>query len=116
MRFFIVTIFSVIVAACSKDNSLGNEMKTIQFSSIEPTQGPAGQIVVIEGEGFGDYLEDNDLKFNGKSAKIITASTSRLVVVVPEGSITGPITLKVGSRNAVSEMDFEVITSSTTSL
>nr|WP_299386511.1 IPT/TIG domain-containing protein [Allomuricauda sp.] len=104
-------VFMILFPACSKEEPANHNSKTILFWSIEPTKGRVGEIVVVEGEGFGDFLEDNDLRFNGKSAAIVTASTTRLVVTVPEGATTGPITLKVKERKVTSNMDFEVMAS-----
>ena len=105
-----VLVMALFVVHCSNDDTLTRTpKKNTKIHSVEPTSGPIDQIVVVEGLDFGDRMEHNTVKFNGHSATIITASTTRLVVVVPKGAKTGPITVSVGSKTAKSNVDFVVI-------
>ncbi|SHG55579.1 IPT/TIG domain-containing protein [Flagellimonas flava] len=102
-------LFTLLVFSCGNDdNYKGPDTKHTQIKSIEPICGPIGEVVVIEGKDFGDFLEDNIVEFDGHNALIKTASTSRLVVVVPSGADSGPVTVKVGSKTAESDVDFVV--------
>ncbi|MCL6274136.1 IPT/TIG domain-containing protein [Muricauda sp. 2012CJ35-5] len=99
----------VAAFACNKDDVDTFDGTVTTISSVQPTTGPIGEIVVLEGKGFGDFLEDNTIQFNGKKAEIITASTTRLVVTVPSGATTGPITLTVNGIKVSSATNFKVI-------
>lgn len=102
-------LFAMLVFSCGNDDNLnGSKWKQTQIESVEPMSGAIGEIVVIEGKDFGDLMEENTVKFNDHIASIITASTTRLVVTVPKGAKSGPVTVKVGSRTAKSDTDFVV--------
>ncbi|WP_431124825.1 IPT/TIG domain-containing protein [Flagellimonas flava] len=102
-------LFAILIFSCGNDDSLnGLKGKQTQIESVEPMSGAIGEIVVIEGKGFGDMMEENRVKFNGHTASIITASITRLVVTVPNGAESGPVTVKVGGKTAKSNTDFVV--------
>ena len=106
---YFLLLLLVAAFGCNKDDVDTYDRTVTTISSVQPTTGPTGEIVVLEGKGFGDFLEDNTIEFNGKEAEIITASTTRLVVTVPSGATTGPITLTVNGIKVKSATDFEVI-------
>lgn len=108
LKTFNLFILILVLSCSNDDNFTGSNEKHTQIESVEPISGAVGEIVVIEGLDFGDRMEDNIIKFNGIQASILTASTSRLVVYVPANATTGPISVKVDTRIAKSEVDFVV--------
>lgn len=64
-------------------------------SGIYPTSGYTLSQVVISGEDFGDRLEPISVHFGDKAAEIVSCKNNRIIVVVPEGAVTGDIVLKV---------------------
>lgn len=81
---------------------------TPEITSFEPTTGEAGSLVTITGENFSSTLDDNVVKFNDVTATVTIATTTSLVVIVPDGAETGPITVEIGSELATGS-DFTVI-------
>jgi YD repeat-containing protein len=79
--------------------------------SFSPQQGSVGARVTIQGQGFGAAPASNDVRFNGAAATVISASPSSLVVTVPAGATSGPITVTVGGQTATSSQPFTVVPS-----
>jgi len=55
----------------------------LTMASVQPTSGKSGDRITITGENFSSTLKDNVVKFNTTVAKVIEASSSRLVVEIP---------------------------------
>jgi hypothetical protein len=69
--------------------------------SVKPLSGGKGTRVRINGLGFDPIVEKNKVDFNGKPAKILEASPGTLLVEVPEGAVTGRLSITVnGQRSA----------------
>ncbi len=77
--------------------------------SFTPQSGGIGQAVTIQGQGFSTNAGSNMIQFNGVAATIVSASANTLVALVPQGSTTGPISVKVGTQTASSSNNFTVI-------
>jgi hypothetical protein len=75
-------------------STLVNSSPYIQ--SFSPTHGEVGDQVTIQGIGFSTTPENNIVKFNGIQAQVISATSTTLVVIVPEGAGTGQISLEIG--------------------
>ena len=83
----------------------------LAITSIDPTEGAVGEEVTIEGQNFGATAADNMVTFLGDEsdegdnqvATISEASTTRLVVNVPDDAISGPIEVEVNGETATSE-------------
>lgn len=85
------------------------QVATITFS---PTYGPVGTVVTIRGVGFSPTPAQNVVEFGGHvTATVTSSSTTTLIVTVPQGAVTGPITVTSPSGSAVSGMPFEVVVS-----
>lgn len=76
--------------------------------NFTPSRGPVTTKVTIQGQGFSTNLLDNTVRFNGTSAEVLSATATTLVVVVPIGATTGPISVQVGANTATSSQDFAV--------
>jgi YD repeat-containing protein len=83
-----------------------NEVAVIEFT---PDQGAVGTVVTIYGTGFSLVAAENTVQFNGVAATITSASATQLVVAVPAGATTGPITVTTPSGSAASTTNFEVL-------
>ena len=104
----------LFVLSCGKDDGpdAPDQQNTLEINEVDPLSGPVGTLVTLEGENFGNTKEANTVKFNGVTATIKTASTTRLTIEVPEGAETGAITVKVGDNTATTSTDFTVTTQS----
>ena len=68
--------------------------------NVMPVRGKIGQQVVVTGQGFNPAPAADQVTFNGVPAAIVTASSTQLVVTVPDGSSTGPLAVTVGGITA----------------
>lgn len=83
----------------------------IAIFGFVPQQGSVGSTITIQGQGFSTTLAANDVRFNGTAATVLSASTSSLVVTVPAGATTGPVTVTVAGQTATSSQPFTVVAS-----
>lgn len=83
-----------------------------QISGFSPATGPVGSMVVITGSNFNSNPASNTVKFNGTVARVVSANTSQLTVVVLAGSTSGPVTVTTQSGIATSASGFTVGTGS----
>lgn len=72
-------------------------LSIIDFS---PGGGQAGNTVAIAGGGFGAAPADNAVSFNGVPSAIVSATSTRIIAVVPAGATTGPISVTAPAGNA----------------
>jgi hypothetical protein len=78
------------------------------ISGISPATGAIGSSVIITGTGFSSTIANNIVKFNDKAAAITNATVSSLTVVVPDGALSGKLSVTVGGNTATSSADFDV--------
>jgi len=78
------------------------------ITSFTPNLGPTGTTVTITGSNFAPVATNNAVAFNGTPATVASGSTTQLVVVVPAGASTGPISIGIGDQIAMSRSDFTV--------
>lgn len=83
----------------------------VVVSGFTPASAAVGAQVTINGSGFGADASRMVVKFgNNVTATVVSASTSQLVVQVPAGAVTGPITVthSATGRSATSGASFTV--------
>jgi hypothetical protein len=83
-----------------------NGSPALQITGVEPASGSAGDKVVLRGRGFS--AEDTTVAVGSVPAKVIEATGDSLVFVVPEGAVTGPISIMNKEGVAVSQSTFAV--------
>ncbi|OJJ19842.1 hypothetical protein BKI52_15280 [marine bacterium AO1-C] len=83
------------------------------ITSFAPQTGSIGTEVTITGSNFDGNSNNNTVKFNGTLATITSATTTELIVTVPEGATTGKITVEVQGNVGTSTQDFTVVSSVT---
>jgi len=76
---------------------------------FSPKRGPIGQQVILQGQNFSANAADNQVTFNGISAKVISATDILLKVQVPETATTGLISVTVVGDTANTVDPFEVV-------
>lgn len=70
--------------------------------TLEPTEGPLGNPVVISGIGFGQRKPGEDaVLFNGVPAPILQWTNTQIRVMFPLNGASGPVTLKRGNESRV---------------
>lgn len=77
------------------------------ISSFTPTSGPVGTVVTITGSGF---TPGTNVRFSNfvAAASVTYVSYTELRATVPEGAVTGPITVSNGGGTVRSSTSFQV--------
>lgn len=68
-----------------------DQSPTPTITTITPQAGVATMEVVINGIDFSEETTANIVEFNGVAATVVSASSTELTVIVPEGGTTGSI-------------------------
>ena len=77
--------------------------------SFSPAEGAVSTAVTITGESFSETPSENTVRFGSvMAAEPTSASTTSLTVVVPDGAVTGRISVAVGGQTGTSSTDFTV--------
>jgi YD repeat-containing protein len=84
---------------------------TVSIIEFTPDKGAVGTSVTIYGTGFSLTPTQNSVSFNGVAATVTAASATQLIVAVPAGASTGPITVTTPNGSATSTTSFEVFQS-----
>ncbi len=70
------------------------------ITSVSPTIGPVGTVVTISGTHFGTTQGFSGVSFNGAVGNPTIWSDTSIVVPVPAGATTGPVSVTVGQAGA----------------
>src|SRR5690606_15399051 len=70
----------------------------VVISDFSPTEGQSGTEVTINGSGFGRVNDSLTVLFNGAIAEVLKRDANQLLVVVPQGAGTGPVTVQVNNK------------------
>jgi hypothetical protein len=77
----------------------------LNLTSFSPTHGPPGKKVTIKGTSL---TQVSAVVIGGAQAQILSRSSSKVTVKVPQGAVTGTITVTADSGDAVSAIAFTV--------
>lgn len=77
------------------------------ITSIDPATAPAGSTIAIGGTNFSTDPASNTVTIGGVPATVVSATATRLVVVVPAGA-NGPVSVTTGGQTAQSQTSFTV--------
>ncbi len=80
----------------------------VSVLSFSPIIGPVGTQVTISGTGFSPNPLQDTVTVNGTTAAVNSASTTQLIITVPIGATTGPISVTSPSGTASSTAQFTV--------
>ncbi len=83
-----------------------NAAGTLEALGFSPIEGTPGTQVTIFGTGFGGGV--SAVAFNGTSAEIVSINAPVLVVKVPDGATTGPITVTTPQGSTTTSQSFVV--------
>lgn len=83
--------------------SQDNELKIVYFTNYKAR---GGATLNINGRGFSNNPNENNVRINGSTAAIQTASNTNLSVIVPPMAGSGPIIVSVGNKSDTSVTDF----------
>lgn len=88
----ILSLCLCFCVACSDDDSDYTTSPVV--TDFSPKEGDAGVQVTITGQNFGS---DGSVYFNGiEAAELVSYTDNQIVAVVPQGNVSGSITVKCG--------------------
>jgi YD repeat-containing protein len=82
---------------------------TIGIFFVTPSSGLVGTSVTLQGFGFSPTPSANQVKFNGTTATVQSATANTITTTVPTGATTGPITVTNTNGTATSPQPFTVL-------
>lgn len=83
-----------------------NTASTLEILGFSPREGIPGTQVTIIGTGFGAGV--NTVAFNGTTAQIVSVNAPLVVVTVPNGATTGPLSLTTPGGTANTALPFTI--------
>jgi len=99
-------------------DEVGNLLRIDRFATggsgigiflVAPGKGLVGANVELKGFGFNATPANNQVKFNGTTATVVSATTSAIVATVPTGATTGSVTVTNANGTATSPQAFTVL-------
>ena len=84
----------------------------VAIASFSPTSGTVGTPITIVGHGFDPDAADNAVLIGGVAATVTSATPTQLVVTIPSGATSGPISVTVAGHTAVSTQSLSIVPSS----
>jgi hypothetical protein len=73
------------------------------ITELQPDHGPVNSIVVLKGENFSTTASQNEVRFAGNAvATVQSASAKELIVRVPQGAVSGPVTVTKEGKTGTS--------------
>src|SRR5690606_34128464 len=73
----------------------------VLVSDFSPVEGPYDTEVTINGLGFGTVDDSVTVLFNDRIAEVLKRDANQLLVKVPQGAGTGPVTVKVNDKTGM---------------
>lgn len=102
-----IVLLLLFFTACKKDKTTGyNPSSPISISDFIPKKGGGGTEVLITGSNFSSDLSKIAVTLNGMPLKVIGASATQVMVVIPKKSKSGPISIKIENGEASSQAIF----------
>ncbi len=72
------------------------------ITELIPSFGLPGDVCIVQGGGFGQNTANIVVKFNGVTAGVGASSGVSMMVEVPQGATTGPVTVTVNGKTGTS--------------
>jgi YD repeat-containing protein len=105
-------------AAVYQYDEVGNLLKIDRFATaggnvgiffVAPGSSLVNKPVEIRGFGYTTPASSNTVAFNGTTAAVLAGTSSSLLVTVPAGASTGPVTVTNANGTATSPQPFKVL-------
>lgn len=75
---------------------------SLAILNVVPQRGGGGSTVTIYGQNFSASAAGDTVMFNGVAGTVVSATSTSIVVTVPAGVSTGPVSVTVGGNTATS--------------
>ncbi|MEQ9441250.1 MAG: IPT/TIG domain-containing protein [Cyclobacteriaceae bacterium] len=94
-----ILVLSYLLPGCGEDSGGDDPTPAAPtITTINPTSGIIGTEVTIIGSNFSSTTGENTVTFNGITATVTSASSTQLVVEVPENATTGAVAVVVNDQ------------------
>ena len=90
-------------------NNVADTPGPVAITLVSPNKGKIGTPVSIFGKGFSPDPTQNTVSFSGGLAQVTSATSNSIVTTVPQGALTGPITVTTPLGSATSPEPFTVL-------
>jgi Concanavalin A-like lectin/glucanases superfamily/IPT/TIG domain len=104
----ICVLSASLLISCKEDKEDTAATPAPSIISFTPAHGLPESTLTITGTNFSSTLGENSVKINGTEATLLSATTTELVVLVPE-TATGKVSVTRDNKLATSTADFEVL-------
>lgn len=94
------------VLACGTKDS---EADLVKITSLQPPELYCGESLSINGENFSNKLSEMRVLLQGKTLKVLDLTTSRILVEIPDGVSSGPVTVVKGTQEVQSSQDLTIL-------
>ena len=110
VTLLVLVSLSAIIVACKKttDDSPVTPIPVTSITSIDPATAPVGSTIAITGTNFSADPASTTITIGGVTATIVSVTGTRIVVVVPAGAVSGPVSITSGGQTAQSQGSFTV--------
>jgi YD repeat-containing protein len=83
-------------------------LSTLAISGFSTNNAGPGTQITIDGTGFSTTATANTVTINGVPATVVSATATQLVVIIPSGAGSGPITITTGGASVTGTTAFTV--------
>ncbi|WP_316803159.1 IPT/TIG domain-containing protein [Pedobacter nototheniae] len=90
--------FGPIMVKVNGKEAKGQNFTCQAINAIKPLTGGKNTKVTITGTGFEELAAGNIVDFNGTAATVLEATKEQLIVLVPEGVKTGPLSVNINGQ------------------
>ncbi|WP_163270012.1 DUF5013 domain-containing protein [Dysgonomonas sp. 511] len=110
INLLIFALVATLFSGCEEDPKFSKYVyPQAEVSQMYPSSGYVTEQVTIIGNNFGDRTEPVKVTFGGIPAKnVLSCKNNAIVVEVPEGALTGEVTLQLWTNPAISIGTFTV--------
>lgn len=107
----VATTFTIALTGCKKTIDTGdgryNSNYPMQITSVSPSEGPVGTVVLIKGKNFPTDSTNVGVTINGVPLKVIGVNDKGEIMATITGKVgTGPVVVTVGKDTTVSATNF----------
>ena len=109
---YLLLVLPVAIIGCKKGvetpDPVPQPQAVTSITSIDPATAPVGSTIAISGINFSTNPASNTVSIGGVPATVVSATATRIVVVVPAGAANGPVAVTAGGQTAQSQSAFTV--------
>ena len=95
---------AALIEGCKKDPEPPIPKPVVSIASIDPATAPVGSTIAVNGSNFDPA--STTITIGGVVATIVSVSPTQIIVTVPTGAVSGPISVTSGGQTVQSPTPF----------